>query len=83
MCFPYIFKGALSVKAKEISFAMQKAAAYAIADLALEPIPADIKETYKLPETISFGPNYIVPMPLDKRLLEKVSTAVADAASET
>ena len=81
LCFPYIFRGALSAKAKEISFAMQKAAAYAIADLALEPIPEDIKETYKLPEDISFGPNYIVPMPLDKRLLEKVSRAVATASA--
>lgn len=78
LCFPYVFRGALDAKANKITEAMKIAAARALSELAREPVPADVLEAYQLSE-LSFGKEYIIPKPFDKRLLEKVSTAVADA----
>ena len=79
LCFPYLFRGALDAKAKQITDEMQIAAAYALASLAREPVPADVLKAYNL-TSLSFGREYIIPKPFDKRLLERVSGAVADAA---
>jgi malate dehydrogenase (oxaloacetate-decarboxylating)(NADP+) len=79
LCFPYLFRGALDAKAKQITDEMQIAAAQALAALAREPVPADVLVAYNL-TTLSFGKDYIIPKPFDKRLLERVSGAVADAA---
>lgn len=79
LCFPYLFRGALDAKAKQISDEMQIAAAHALAALAREPVPADVLQAYNL-TSLSFGKDYIIPKPFDKRLLARVSGAVADAA---
>ena len=79
LCFPYLFRGALDAKAKQITDGMQIAAAHALASLAREPVPVDVLKAYNL-TTLSFGKDYIIPKPFDKRLLEKVSGAVAAAA---
>lgn len=77
--FPYIFRGALDVRATKINEAMKIAAVKEIAALAKEPIPNQIKEIYK-DQSLTFGPNYLIPKPMDKRLMVKVSSAVAKAA---
>ncbi|MEG1544112.1 MAG: phosphate acyltransferase, partial [Tannerellaceae bacterium] len=77
--FPYIFRGALDVHAKSINEEMKLAAVHAIANLAKEPVPDVVNAAYKLKRT-SFGRNYILPKPLDPRLLTHVSIAVAKAA---
>ena len=79
LCFPYLFRGALDAKAKQITDEMQIAAARALATLAREPVPADVLKAYNL-TSLSFGKDYIIPKPFDKRLLSRVSGAVADAA---
>ena len=79
LCFPYLFRGALDAKAKQITDEMQIAAAHALAALAREPVPADVLEAYHLTD-LRFGKDYIIPKPFDKRLLERVSGAVADTA---
>lgn len=79
LCFPYLFRGALDAKAKQITDEMQIAAARALAALAREPVPADVLKAYNL-TSLSFGKDYIIPKPFDKRLLSRVSGAVADAA---
>lgn len=77
--FPYIFRGALDVKASDINEEMKLAAAYEIAALAKEPVSDDVKIAYGVDE-LSFGTKYIIPKPLDERLYYKVSVAVAKAA---
>ena len=79
LCFPYLFRGALDAKAKQMTDEMQIAAAHALAALAREPVPADVLQAYNL-TSLSFGKDYIIPKPFDKRLLASVSGAVADAA---
>jgi malate dehydrogenase (oxaloacetate-decarboxylating)/malate dehydrogenase (oxaloacetate-decarboxylating)(NADP+) len=79
--FPYIFRGALDVMARKINMQMKEAAAYALADLAQKPAPKEICELFD--EELSFGKNYIIPKPFDKRLMIDVSYAVAKAAVET
>lgn len=79
LCFPYLFRGALDAKAKQITDEMQIAAALALAALAREPVPADVLAAYSL-TSLSFGKDYIIPKPFDKRLLSRISGAVADAA---
>ena len=79
LCFPYLFRGALDAKAKQITDEMQIAAAKALAALAREPVPEDVLAAYNL-TSLSFGKDYIIPKPFDKRLLPRVSGAVADAA---
>ncbi|MDR1504948.1 MAG: NADP-dependent malic enzyme [Prevotella sp.] len=80
--FPYIFRGALDVRATGINEEMKLAAARAIADLAKEPVPDVINTAYEL-KRLSFGKEYIIPKPLDPRLLTTVSVAVAKAAIES
>lgn len=76
--FPYIFKGALKVRASKINEEMKFAAARAIANLAREPITQKLEELLK--QKVSFGKKYIIPSAFDERLDEVVSNAVADAA---
>ncbi len=80
--FPFIFRGALDVRATDINSAMQIAAVRALCDLAREPVPADVLKAYKL-EQLSFGPDYFIPKPLDPRLIDRVAPAVARAAVES
>lgn len=80
--FPYIFRGALDVGATEINEAMKVAAAKALAALAKEPVPAEICEMYDV-ESLEYGINYIIPKPLDPRILEWEVPAVAQAAMDT
>ena len=80
--FPYIFRGALDVNAKAINEEMKLAAVHAIAELAKEPVPEVVNAAYKL-KRITFGKEYILPKPLDPRLLTSVSCAVAKAAIES
>lgn len=80
LCFPYIFRGALDVRATCINQAMQIAAVDAIRKLAHEPVPQEVKDNYPGVTTWDFGPHYIIPKPIDPRLRERVSTAVAKAA---
>ncbi len=79
LCFPYLFRGALDAKARQITDEMQIAAAKALAGLAREAVPEAVLEAYKL-TSLSFGKDYIIPKPFDARLMEKVSGAVAEAA---
>ncbi len=77
--FPYIFRGALDVKATNITENMKQAAAYAIAELARESVPDEVSQAYD-GEIFHFGPNYIIPKPFDPRVLLRVAPAVAKAA---
>jgi malate dehydrogenase (oxaloacetate-decarboxylating)(NADP+) len=80
--FPYIFRGALDVRATQINEEMKLAAVKALAELTKKPVPDIVNMAYN--ETcIAFGPNYIIPKPLDPRLLSTVSPAVAKAAIES
>jgi malate dehydrogenase (oxaloacetate-decarboxylating)(NADP+) len=80
--FPYIFRGALDVRATTINEDMKLAAALAIAQLAKEPVPTVVTDAYEN-ISLTFGPNYIIPTPLDPRLLNIVAPAVARAAMES
>lgn len=80
--FPYIFRGALDVRATQINEAMKLAAVKALAELAQSPVPDIVNLAYNT-KTITFGPNYIIPKPLDPRLLSTVAPAVAKAAIES
>jgi malate dehydrogenase (oxaloacetate-decarboxylating)(NADP+) len=80
--FPFIFRGALDVRATTINEEMKIAAANALAELARETVPDEVAVAYG-GTTRSFGPDYIIPAPFDPRLLEVVSSAVAKAAMET
>ncbi len=80
--FPFIFRGALDVKATTINEEMKIAAVYAISDLAKEDVPEEVNSAYKV-RHLTFGKEYIIPKPLDLRLISKVSPAVAKAAMET
>lgn len=80
--FPYIFRGALDVRATEINEAMKLAAVRALASLAKEPVPELVHKAYG-DNTISFGRTYLIPKPLDPRLITTVSPAVAKAAIES
>jgi malate dehydrogenase (oxaloacetate-decarboxylating)(NADP+) len=85
LCFPYLFRGALDVRAKRINQEMLIAAVEAIRALVHEPIPKSVIEAYPGAgmENLSFGPDYILPTPLDPRLLERVPPMVAKAAIAT
>lgn len=80
--FPYIFRGALDVRAKQINEAMKLAAVKALAELAKTPVPDIVNLAYN-EKTIAFGPTYIIPKPFDPRLLATVAPAVAKAAMES
>ncbi|BFG71696.1 NADP-dependent malic enzyme [Sediminibacterium sp. KACHI17] len=80
--FPYIFRGALDVRARQINEAMKLAAVKALAELAKTPVPDIVNMAYNQ-TNMSFGPEYIIPKPLDPRLLSTVAPAVAKAAVES
>ena len=80
--FPYIFRGALDCRATEINEPMKVAAAKAIATLAQEPVPEDIIKAYGV-DGLTFGKDYILPKPFDRRLLTVVAPAVIAAAEES
>jgi malate dehydrogenase (oxaloacetate-decarboxylating)(NADP+) len=80
--FPYIFRGALDVRARTINEAMKIAAAEAIAALAREDVPDEVAAAYRGARPV-YGPDYIIPSPFDPRLISKVSCAVAEAAMRT
>ncbi len=80
--FPYIFRGALDVRASEINEEMKLAAVRALADLAKKPVPDMVNMAYG-ENNLSFGRNYIIPKPVDPRLLTAVAPAVAKAAIAT
>lgn len=77
--FPYIFRGAFDVRAKAITQPMMISAARALADLAREPVPAEVLAAYGL-DHLEFGRDYILPKPFDPRLIERIPQAVAAAA---
>ena len=80
--FPYLFRGALDVRATTINKEMKVAAANALANLARQPVPDDVKALYPN-ENLEFGIGYIIPKPFDRRLFVEVSYAVAEAAVKT
>ncbi|OOF29312.1 malic enzyme-like NAD(P)-binding protein [Salinivibrio sp. IB872] len=82
LCFPFIFRGALDVRASEINDAMKLAAVEAIRGLAKEPVPQSVLDAAGV-DALHFGPGYIIPKPMDARLLPRVARAVALAAVET
>ncbi|MEY1662967.1 malic enzyme-like NAD(P)-binding protein [Isoalcanivorax beigongshangi] len=82
LCFPYIFRGALDVRATAINEQMKIAAVRAIASLVHEPVPEEVARAYG-GTSLKFGPDYIIPKPTDPRLLGVVSAAVAQTAVDT
>ncbi|ANO31862.1 malate dehydrogenase [Vibrio breoganii] len=82
ICFPFIFRGALDVRASEINIEMKLAAVEAIRQLAKEPVPAEVLKAAGV-ESLEFGTGYIIPKPMDPRLLPRVARAVAEAAVES
>ncbi|GLT14734.1 malic enzyme-like NAD(P)-binding protein [Vibrio algivorus] len=82
ICFPFIFRGALDVRASEINTEMKLAAVEAIRQLAKQEVPAEVLKAAGV-ESLSFGPDYIIPKPMDPRLLSEVAGAVARAAVES
>jgi malate dehydrogenase (oxaloacetate-decarboxylating)(NADP+) len=80
--FPYIFRGALDVRARQINEEMKLAAVKALAELAKSPVPEIVNLAYN-EKNITFGSNYIIPKPLDPRLLSTVAPAVAKAAMDS
>jgi malate dehydrogenase (oxaloacetate-decarboxylating)(NADP+) len=80
--FPFIFRGALDVRASEINEAMKEAAVKALANLAKAEVPQDVLAAYEL-DALEFGPQYIIPKPTDNRLFGVVSMAVAQAAIDS
>lgn len=80
--FPFIFRGALDVRATKINEAMKMAAVKALADLAREPVPEQVNIAYDATR-LTFGKEYIIPKPFDPRLITKIPPAVAKAAMES
>lgn len=80
--FPYVFRGALDVRARKINEAMKLAAAFALAELAREDAPTELATDYGV-DRLVFGPDYLIPKLTDPRLLERVAPAVARAAVES
>ena len=83
LCFPFIFRGALDVRASVINDEMKLAAVYAIANLAKEPVPAEVLAAYPKVTSLSFGAEYVLPKPMDPRLLPIVARAVSQAAIDS
>ena len=80
--FPYIFRGALDVRARAINDEMKVAAAHALAALAREDVPDEVSTAYQGAE-MRYGPEYLIPVPFDPRLISAISPAVAQAAMDT
>ena len=83
LCFPFMFRGALDVRASDINEQMKMAAVHAIRSLAKEPVPLEVVAAYDGVDHLEFGPDYIIPKPMDPRLLNRVAGAVARAAIES
>jgi malate dehydrogenase (oxaloacetate-decarboxylating)(NADP+) len=77
--FPFVFRGALDVRASAINEEMKLAVTHALAALAKQPVPDSVSQAYGVPN-LQFGPEYIVPKPFDPRALVWVASAVAEAA---
>ena len=82
LCFPFLFRGALDVRATTINDDMKIAAAHALARLARQDVPDDVKRAYR-GSSPKFGPDYIIPVPFDPRLISSVPVEVAKAAMES
>jgi malate dehydrogenase (oxaloacetate-decarboxylating)(NADP+) len=80
--FPFIFRGALDVRASTINEEMKLAASKALADLAKEPVPESVLKAYNI-DNLTFGKEYIIPKPVDPRLISRVAPAVAKAAMDS
>ncbi len=80
--FPFIFRGALDVRATDINEEMKRAAAMALAELAKQDVPDAVVKAYG-DQPLQFGPDYVIPKPLDPRVLFEVAPAVAEAAMES
>ncbi len=80
--FPFIFRGALDIRAQQINTEMHLAAVRALASLAREPVPDEVAQAYGV-DRLTFGPHYLIPKPLDPRLIQWVPPAVARAAVES
>src|SRR5882757_8961201 len=80
--FPYIFRGALDVRATTINEEMKVAAAHALAELARQQVPEEVAAAYGGARPV-YGPEYIIPSPFDPRLISRVSSAVAEAAMKS
>ncbi|AGA31936.1 NADP-dependent malic enzyme [Thioalkalivibrio nitratireducens DSM 14787] len=80
--FPFIFRGALDVRARHITDEMHVAAVHALAGLAREPVPQDVLDAYGT-QQLEFGPEYILPTPFDPRLIDTIPAAVAQAARDS
>ncbi len=80
--FPFIFRGALDVRASTINTEMKIAAVHALKDLAREPVPQEVLKAYGR-DTLEFGPDYIIPKPFDPRLIDRVPAAIAQAAIDS
>jgi len=77
--FPYIFRGALDAKSKEINTEMKIAAVHALKDLAKLPVPDSVLQTYQI-DSLSYGADYIIPKPFDPRLIDTIPKAIFEAA---
>ena len=82
LCFPYLFRGALDVRATCINTEMMKAATNALRNLAKEPVPAEVVKAAQV-DHLEYGRDYLIPKPMDARLKEKLSSAVAKAAVDS
>lgn len=82
LCFPYLFRGALDVRATCINTEMMKAAMNALRNLAKEPVPAEVVKVAQV-DHLEYGRDYLIPKPMDARLKEKLSSAVAKAAVDS
>ncbi|MCB1753602.1 MAG: NADP-dependent malic enzyme, partial [Gammaproteobacteria bacterium] len=82
LCFPYLFRGALDAGASEINEEMKKACVFAIAELAKIEVTSEVRAAYG-DEQLSFGREYLIPKPFDRRLILKIAPAVAKAAMES
>jgi len=80
--FPFLFRGALDCRARQINEAMKIGAVRALASLAREDVPDEVLRAYGL-ESLAFGPDYIIPKPFDRRVLTRVAPAVASAAADS
>ncbi len=83
LCFPYIFRGALDVRARRINEAMKLAAVYGIQKLAKLPILSSVRQAYQRALPAGFSADYILPTPLDPRLRDIIPALVAQAAIDT
>ncbi len=82
LCFPFIFRGALDVRATAINDAMKIAAVEAIRSIAKEPVPVEVLKASDV-DALEFGKEYIIPKPMDPRLLPRIAKAVAQAAIDS